>query len=90
MDEGRSSAPSAEASDASSAITKLSPESCVVGKRLAVATSRACTTWPPNDSSSARLAPALAATSGLATTGSRRSSNGWRGRSTACSEVSIT
>ena len=70
--------------------TKLSPASWVVGKRLATATSRACTTWPPNDSSSAPPAPALAATSGLATTGRRRSSNGCRGRSTACCDVSIT
>ena len=36
-DEGRSSAPSAEASEASSAITKLSPASWVVGKRCATA-----------------------------------------------------
>ncbi len=90
IDVGRSSAPSALASEASSAITKLSPESCVVGKREATATRRACTTWPPKESSSLPLAPALAATSGLATTGRRRPSNGWRGRSSACWEVSIT
>ncbi len=44
---GRSSAPSAEASEASSAITKLSAESSVVGKRRASATICALTIWSP-------------------------------------------
>ena len=67
---GRSLAPSAAASEDSSATTKLSPTSSVVGNRRATATSRAATTSAPKTSWSSPSGPAARAMSGLAITGS--------------------
>ena len=80
------SAASAVESDGWSAIRN--GVSVSVGKRLAVATTRARTVTPSTCSESMPPGPAERATSGLAITGSARSSNGSRGRMYAAAEPS--